>query len=128
MANRPPLEEQTGADLIYYNEAYRAFVLVQYKALEKCTQELEFRWAHGDQFSDEIARMDEFLEALEKSEPDGDPDGFRLNSNPLFLKFCSRIVFNPDGRGMFPGMYLPLGLWKCWQRAIVYKARGAATC
>jgi len=35
MANRLPLEEQTGADLIYFNEAYSAFVLVQYKAMEK---------------------------------------------------------------------------------------------
>src|SRR5205807_7616489 len=34
MANRLPLEKQTGADLIYYNETYRSFVLVQYKAME----------------------------------------------------------------------------------------------
>jgi hypothetical protein len=112
MANRLPLEEQTGADLIYFNETYRSFVLVQYKALEKGTQEHEFRWTAGDQFSGEIARMEKLLEEIEKIEPDSDPDGFRLNSNPFFLKFCSRIVFNPDDRGMFPGMYLPLGLWK----------------
>jgi len=112
MANRLPLEEQTGADLIYFNETYRSFVLVQYKALEKGAEDQEFRWADGDQFSGEIARMDELLKELDKVEPDNDPDGFRLNSNPFFLKFCSRIVFNPDDRGMFPGMYLPLGLWK----------------
>jgi hypothetical protein len=112
MANRLPLEEQTGADLIYFNETYRSFVLVQYKALEKGADEHEFRWMDGDQFSGEIARMDKLLEELEKIEPDGDPDGFRLSSNPFFLKFCSRVVFNPDDRGMFPGMYLPLGLWK----------------
>ena len=29
MANRLPLEQQTGADLIYFNEAYRSFVMVQ---------------------------------------------------------------------------------------------------
>lgn len=112
MANRLPLEQQTGADLIYLNETYRSFVLVQYKALEKVKDEHEFRWTDGDQFSGEIARMDQLLEELEKIEPDSDPDAFRLNSNPFFLKFCSRIVFNPDDRGMFPGMYLPLGLWK----------------
>jgi hypothetical protein len=56
--------------------------------------------------------MDKLLEELDKIEPESDPDGFRLNSNPFFLKFCSRIVFNPDDRGMFPGLYLPLGLWK----------------
>lgn len=112
MANRLPLEEQTGADLIYFNETYRSFVLVQYKALEKGNNEVEFRWADGDQFSSEIARMDELLDELAKIEPDTDPDGFRFSHNPFFLKFCSRIVFNPDDRGMFPGMYLPHGLWK----------------
>jgi hypothetical protein len=112
MANRLPLEEQTGADLIYFNETYRSFVMVQYKALEKGTDEHEFRWVDGDQFTGEIARMDGLLDELQRIEPDGDPDGFRLSSNPFFLKFCSRIVFNPDDRGLFPGMYLPHGLWK----------------
>jgi hypothetical protein len=56
--------------------------------------------------------MDKLLEELAKIEADTDPDGFRFSSNPFFLKFCSRIVFNPDDRGMFPGMYLPHGLWK----------------
>jgi hypothetical protein len=111
MANRLPLEEQTGADLIYFNETYRSFVLVQYKALEKGADVHGFRWTDGDQFSGEIARMDTLLEELEKIEPDGDPDGFRFSNNPFFLKFCSRVVFNPDDRGLFPGMYLPLGLW-----------------
>ncbi|NEW98073.1 hypothetical protein [Rhodopseudomonas sp. BR0G17] len=112
MANRLPLEQQTGADLIYFNETYRSFILVQYKALEKVDNEHEFRWTDEDQFSGEIARMDKLLEELDKIEPDTDPDAFRLSSNPFFLKFCSRIVFNPDDRGLFPGMYLPLGLWK----------------
>jgi hypothetical protein len=113
MANRLPLEQQTGADLIYYNERYRSFVLVQYKALEKRDGEQEFRWLDGDQFSAEVARMDQLLEELAtKIEADADPDGFRFSSNPFFLKFCSRIVFNPDDRGMFPGMYLPHRLWK----------------
>jgi hypothetical protein len=112
MANRLPLEQQTGADLIYYNETYRSFVLVQYKALQKGDKEPEFRWADGDKFTDEIARMDDLQRELSRVEPDTDPDGFRFNSNPFFLKFCSRIVFNPDDKGMFPGMYLPHGLWK----------------
>jgi hypothetical protein len=112
MANRLPLEEQTGAELIYFNETYRSFVLVQYKALEKGSDEHEFRWNDGDQFTSELERMDELLEELNKIEPDANPDGFRFSHNPFFLKFCSRIVFNPDDRGMFPGMYLPHGLWK----------------
>jgi hypothetical protein len=31
LANKLKLEEQTGADLIYYNETFRSFVLVQYR-------------------------------------------------------------------------------------------------
>jgi hypothetical protein len=112
MANRLPLEEQTGADLIYFNETYRSFVMVQYKALEKGDEEAEFRWADGDQFASEIQRMDELLDELNKFEPDADPDGFRFSHNPFFLKFCSRVIFNPDDKGVFPGMYLPHGLWK----------------
>lgn len=113
MANRLPLEQQTGADLIYFNETYRAFVLVQYKALEKNNGgDLEFRWTDSDQFTAEMQRMDALLDELAKIEPDADPDGFRFSHNPFFLKFCSRIVFNPDDKGMFPGLYLPQGLWK----------------
>jgi hypothetical protein len=112
MANRLPLEEQTGADLIYFNEKFRAFVMVQYKAFEKPSEQYEFRWVKDDQFEKELKRMDDLLDELSKVEADTDPDGYRLSNNPFFLKFCPRIVFNPDDKGMFPGLYLPHGLWK----------------
>jgi hypothetical protein len=112
MANRLPLEQQTGADLIYFNEAYRSFVMVQYKAMENRDGETEFRWQAKDQFCGEIARMETVLAELRKLASGGDPDGFRFNENPFFLKFCSRIVFNPDDKGLFKGIYLPLDLWK----------------
>ncbi|WP_213290981.1 hypothetical protein [Bradyrhizobium sp. sGM-13] len=112
MANRRALEEQTGADLIYYNEKYKSFVLVQYKAFEKPGEQHEFRWKDGDQFTEELGRMDKMLEELEKADPDNDPDGFRFSHNPFFLKFCPRISFKPDDKGMFPGLYIPHGLWK----------------
>lgn len=112
MANRLPLEQQTGADLIYFNEAYRSFVMVQYKAMEKRADETEFRWQAKDQFCDEIERMETLLAELRKV-PSGDhPDGFRFTDNPFFLKFCPRVVFNPDDKGLFKGIYLPLELWK----------------
>ena len=113
MANRLPLEEQTGADLIYYNELYRAFVLVQYKAMEKTGDDPEFRWRDGDQFTKEIERMDALLAELAQCGLDHAPEGFRLCANPFFLKFCSRVVFNPDDKGLFSGIYLPFDLWKC---------------
>lgn len=112
MANRLPLEQQTGADLIYFNEAYRSFVMVQYKAMEKGTEQAEFRWKKGDQFEEEVARMDALLLELRKIVSGSDPDGFRFSDNPFFLKFCPRVIFNPDDKGLFKGIYLPLDLWK----------------
>lgn len=112
MANRLPLEQQTGADLIYFNEAFRCFVMVQYKAMEKGKDEAEFRWKAGDQFVQEIARMDSLIAVLKKIASGNDPDGFRFSDNPFFLKFCPRVVFNPDDKGLFKGIYLPLDLWK----------------
>ncbi len=113
MANRLPLEEQTGADLIYYNETYHSFIMVQYKAMENGSDGPEFRWQPNDRLADEIERMESLLAELGKA-PDGQtPGSFRLHNNPFFLKFCPRIIFNPDDKGLFKGMYLPLELWKC---------------
>ena len=112
MANRLPLEQQTGADLIYFNEAYQSFVMVQYKAMEIGINQAEFRWQAGDQFAQEIERMDALLVELNKIQSGSDPDGYRFSENPFFLKFCPRVVFNPDDKGLFKGIYLPLDLWK----------------
>jgi hypothetical protein len=112
MADLLPLEQQTGADLIYFNEAYRSFVMVQYKAMKKRKDQVEFRWQAGDQFVEEIARMDALLMELNKIQSGSDPDGYRFSENPFFLKFCSHVVFNPDDKGLFKGIYLPLDLWK----------------
>ncbi len=113
MANRLPLEQQTGADLIYYHEHHNSFVLAQYKAMNKEGKEAVFRWQAGDQLADEIARMDEILKELEACPVDTSPKSFRMHRNPFFLKVCPRQVFNPDDKGLFPGMYFPLDLWKC---------------
>lgn len=80
--------------------------------MEKVDKTHEFRWQDKDKFIDEMARMDALLAELAKIPLDNEPDGFRLSSNPFFLKFCSRIVFNPDDKGLFKGIYVPLDLWK----------------
>jgi len=112
MANKLKLEEQTGADLIYFNETYRSFVLVQYKSMNKGAKGPEFRWQEKDQLAEEIARMDTVLAALGKLPQDQSPASFRFHTNPFFLKLCARTLFNPDDKGLFSGMYLPLDLWR----------------
>ena len=112
MANRRPLELQTGVDLIYFNQKYRSFVMVQYKAMESEGGERRFRWRHEGQLMKEIERMHAVWRDLENEAVSNDPDAFRLSTNPFFLKFCPRKQFRPDDTSMFPGLYLPLDLWE----------------
>lgn len=83
MANRLPLEQQTGADLIYFNETYRSFVMVQYKSMERANDGYEFRWQEGDQLSDEINRMDNLMKELGAVAADKSVGGFRLHATPF---------------------------------------------
>lgn len=117
MANRLPLEKQTGSDLIYYNEKYKSFVLVQYKAMEKEGEASVYRWRdiETDDLVKEIKRMDEVVREISKLGDDGSMEGFRLHQNPFFLKICPRAVLNPDDKGLFKGMYIPLEYWKRFQ-------------
>lgn len=111
LANRLPLEEQTGADLIYFNETFQCFLLVQYKMMEKEGDEHVFRFPN-DQLTEEITRMDTLLSEISKIPDDNQADGYRFSHNPFFLKVCPRIVFDPDNVGLSKGMYLPLDYWK----------------
>jgi len=112
MANRLPLEKQTGADLIYYNETYKSFVMVQYKAMNQGASGPEFRWTAEDKLAEEIERMEVLLKALALQPEDRSAIGFRLHANPFFLKLCPRLIFNPDDKGLSKGMYFPLEYWK----------------
>jgi hypothetical protein len=111
LANRLPLEEQTGTDLIYYNETYHSFVMVQYKAMRQEDGKCIYRLP-DEQLANEINRMDALLARLKGCAPSTDIGGFRLSVNPFFLKLCPRLIFNPDDVGLVPGMYLPLEYWK----------------
>ena len=111
IANRQPLEKQTGADLIYFNERFRAFIFVQYKAMEYENGEHVFRYPNR-QLTEEINRMDSMSLQLQKVGQINTRDGYRLNVEPFFLKFCPRLQFDPDSTGLVRGMYLPLGYWK----------------
>lgn len=113
MANRTILEEQTGADLIYFNETHRNFIMVQYKVMSgKLEGEPAFRWKSGDQFAKQIATMDRLMQKIRSSHNSNDPKDFRFTDNPFFLKICPRIHFDPDEEAMIKGMYLPIDYWK----------------
>lgn len=117
MAHRLNLEQQLGADLIYRNETYGSFVMVQYKAMEyEAGTTARFRLPN-DQLESELQRMEELWAQFGGCPPDADLDGFRLKENPFFLKLCPRIVFDPDDAGLVKGMYLPVEYWRRLERA-----------
>ena len=112
MANKRPLESQTGVDLIYFHETYRSFVMVQYKAMEAERGERTYRWREDGQLMKEIQRMKSILANLKSSPIRNSPKDYRFSDNPFFLKFCPREGFRPDTTSMYPGLYLPLDLWE----------------
>lgn len=111
LTNRQPLESQVGVDLIYFNETFSCFVMVQYKMMESEGNTASFR-IPNTQFAEEVSRMDKMLSELSKVTSRSHPDGFRFSENPFFLKFCPRLIFDPDNTGLVKGMYLPLKYWK----------------
>ncbi|MDE0357240.1 MAG: hypothetical protein OXN92_05805 [Gammaproteobacteria bacterium] len=117
MANNRPLERQTGVDLIYFNETYRSFAMVQYKAMEGIKGGTGFRWQPGDRFMKQIGRMNALWEHIRNEDAESDPAGFRFSRNPFFLKFFTRKPFRPTSKELFPGLYLPLDLWKRLDRS-----------
>lgn len=110
LANRQPLEEQLGVDLIYFNETFRSFVMVQYKAMERENDDSVFRLPNA-QLDHEIERMNAVRTRFDGQAVLQAPNNFRLSSNPFFLKLCPRIIFNPDDSGLVPGMYISLDYW-----------------
>jgi hypothetical protein len=110
-ANHQRLEETLGVDLIYYNHSFHSFVCVQYKAMEQEHSGAVFRFPKDD-LTKEIARMDSALKLLGAITRNAEPHGFRLNENPFFLKFCPRVIFEPDKPELIRGMYLPIDYWR----------------
>lgn len=111
LANRLPLEQLTGADLLYYNETFEAFVMIQYKAMEREGDEAIFRLPNP-QLDEELNRMEVLMQAIEQDARPDSPGGYRLSWNPFFLKLCPRIEFRPDTEALSHGMYIPLDKWK----------------
>lgn len=87
-ANKLPLEQMLGVDLIYINETRGNIVMVQYKMLEEDKQDKDSRdWIFrpDQQLRDEIDRM--HLPDFEGSLSD-----YRLSRSPFFFKFVKRKI------------------------------------
>ena len=87
-ANRRPLEELFGVDLIYVNETMGNIVMVQYKMLEREGGSRTADWTYRPdaQFWEEAGRMKRWV-AADASQQPGD---YRISNEVFYLKFVKR--------------------------------------
>lgn len=103
-ANRTPIENVLGVDLVYYHETYDAFVLVQYKRMK---QDKNRKWFYrpDSNHAKEMARMKKIPSQAAKPV---DALNFRLNYGPCYFKLCPSKHEDGFTPGLIKGMYLPI--------------------
>ena len=104
--NRHKIEESLGVDLLYFNETFNAWTMVQYKLMEQSPQGPSYR--PDAAFDRELRRMQQFR----TSNPDvGHVDhggvNYRLCGDGFYFKLCTRVQLAVLSGSLLPGMYLP---------------------
>ena len=101
-ANRTPVEQTLGVDVVYYSQHSRAFVLVQYKRMstEQGGAHHELFYRPDQQLEVELERM-EAVDAMCREQP-GD---FRLLATACWLKLCDPDPKVDDAASLIKGMY-----------------------
>lgn len=103
-ANRNTLERTLGVDLIYYNEHFELFVLVQYKIMREENGVMLYR--PDPQLAEEMARMDSFREAAKTVAPIVDHHEYRLSDDGFLVKMVPNKGLIPASGELIKGMYL----------------------
>ncbi|MGW0672114.1 hypothetical protein [Streptomyces sp. NPDC002746] len=101
--NASPVEARLGADLIYYHEATRSFILVQAKRLPS---EAGYRWMYADKQL--LGQLDRLDQVAAMSREAWAPHEWRLGSDPCFVKLAYWPLTETADPGPAPGMYLPV--------------------
>lgn len=113
-ANRKPLEKALGVDLIYFHRKYEAFIMVQYKMMnrgyERESKGIYYNPKERSQIQ-ELKRMQEIFKLLQKDEKSVRLEEFRLSECPFFFKLCKRNQFKATDHAIIPGAYIPLTQW-----------------
>lgn len=101
-ANRTSVENTLGVDVVYWNEHFDSFVLIQYKKMrrEGDGHERELTYRPDANIEAELQRMRAVDEAC--AVQDGD---FRLLATPCWLKLCDPKPVVKDPSKLIGGMY-----------------------
>ena len=103
-ANRNDLEHTLGVDLLYYNESFQLFVLVQYKLMHEHNGEMLYR--PDPQLHSELALMDAFSATNRMAGSISAHEQFRLNEDGFMLKFIPQKGLRPASGELIKGMYV----------------------
>jgi len=110
--NRHSLEATLGVDLIVYYEAFRSYVMVQYKRMlpkerrnAHGLSEKFWRYYRDANYQPEVDRMAGLRRHI-GSQPCGGPLDYRINDDPFYFKFCRADDIDADSRGMVKGLHV----------------------
>lgn len=105
-ANRNALEKTTGVDLIYFNEIYNSFVLVQYKLMKDSDKDNSYRYRPDDQLEKELKRMEDFVLQYYHENDILCHEEYRLCDDGFMLKFVPNKGVQPATSELIKGMYV----------------------
>ncbi|MBB6481529.1 hypothetical protein [Spirochaeta isovalerica] len=106
-ANRTPIEENIGVDLLYYDEFSKSFVMVQYKRLIAENAKWVYRPDADSNHQKELDLMDSF----ESSQLLRKDEDYKYNDDIFYFKLCKSKQNRING-SLSVGMYLPKSYWK----------------
>lgn len=111
-ANRKPLEEAMGVDLIYYNQKYHAYTFVQYKMMDKPKDAEEFYYRpKGGTYQEEYKKMSALFAAIAENNNSRTLKDYRFGTCPIFFKLCKRIQYLSNKTEIAHGAYIALNHW-----------------
>jgi hypothetical protein len=93
-----------GVDLIYYQETRASLTLVQYKAMERDSDDWYYRPASDGHIAEQLDRMRAVDEKCLLSALPG--DDYRLSAAPCWIKLCRSENVIPRTDELIRGMYL----------------------
>ena len=105
-ANKNALEHTLGVDLIYYNQEFHSFVLVQYKLMKEKNDSEGHYYRPDDQLEKEIVRMNEFNKNFVNKSKIEKHEDFRLNSDGFMFKLVPNKGIQAASESLISGMYL----------------------
>jgi hypothetical protein len=110
--DKKPLETVLGIDLLIYLEAFRSFLLVQYKTMEEIEMRRGRTWSYlvDRQMRDQIDAMDRGRTAIQRRpESEGGVYDWRLHESPFYFKFCETTRASSRDDSLVRGIILELG-------------------